>query len=180
VSSPSVTIGLIDPQSPVNVGAVLRAAGCFRVSEVLYSGPRFDRAKRFHTDPQLAIRTVSLVGVDSLLESAPAGAKIVCVDLVEGATPLPEFTHPEIAFYIFGPEDGTVDQQIVDRADAVVYIPTVGSLNLAATVNVVLYDRLAKVGAKEVGDALIRRSRDRNNRVRVPALRGTPRRPKAK
>jgi len=95
-------------------------------------------------------------------------------------TPLPEFTHPECACYIFGPEDGTVDQQIVDRADAVVYIPTVGRLNLAATVNVVLYDRLAKAAGVEVGDALIRRSRDRNNRVRVPALQGTPRRRGAK
>lgn len=175
----NVTIGLINPQSPANVGAVLRAAGCFRVTKVLYSGPRYARAARFHTDTQQARRQVDLTGVDSLLEHVPPGASIVCVDLVEGATPLPEFRHPEQAFYIFGPEDGTIDQETVNRADAVVYIPTVGSLNLAASVNVLLYDRLAKAEAVEVGDDLIRRSRDCNNRVKVTTPRGGGIAPKA-
>ena len=40
-------------------------------------------------------------------------------------------------------------------------------MNLAATVNVVLYDRLAKLGAKEQGDQLIRKSRDTNNRLKL-------------
>lgn len=96
------------------------------------------------------------------------------MDLVLGATPLPEFVHPERAFYVFGPEDGTIGQEIIDRADAVVYVPTVGCMNLAASVNVLLYDRLAKTYRKQAtneaefdGDALIRTSRDNNNRTRV-------------
>lgn len=93
--------------------------------------------------------------------------QLVCVELVEGATPLPEFDHPDNAYYLFGPEDGTLDQAVIDRADAVVFIPTRGCLNLAAAVNVVLYDRLAKAPAGGGGNELIRRSRDRNNRVAV-------------
>jgi len=167
MNEPSVTIGLCDPQSPPNVGAVMRAAGCFRVSEVFYTGDRFDRAARFYTDTQNARRDIALTGVASLLENVPDGAQIVCVDLVEGATPLPEFQHPNKAFYIFGPEDGTISQALIDRADAVVYIPTVGCLNLAATVNVVLYDRLAKSARSHASDELIRQSRDHNNKTRV-------------
>jgi hypothetical protein len=41
-------------------------------------------------------------------------------------------------------------------------------MNLAATVNVLLYDRLAKSQAITKGDELIRSSRDRNNKVIVP------------
>jgi len=72
------------------------------------------------------------------------GCVPVAVELVEGAKPLTEYKHPARAFYIFGPEDGTLKKKITDFCDDVVYIPTEGCMNLAATVNVVLYDRLAK------------------------------------
>src|SRR5690606_30290164 len=72
----------------------------------------------------------------------------VAVDLLEGATPLCEYTHPERAFYIFGPEDGTLGKAVTSWCRDVVYIPTNYCMNLAATVNVVLYDRLAKQRAR--------------------------------
>ncbi len=68
--------------------------------------------------------------------------KIVCVEFAENAIPLPEYEHPQHAFYNFGPEDETISQEIIDRADAVVSMATMGCMNLAATVNVVLYDSL--------------------------------------
>ena len=164
-------IALTNPQSPTNVGAVMRAAGCYRVDSVIYTGVRFDRVKKFHTDTQQAGRKIPLSSVDSILghltESENDDIKIVCIDLIEGAVSLPDFTHPANALYVFGPEDGTVEQDVIDKADAVVYIPTVGCMNLAATVNVVLYDRLAKSQNTVSGDELIRKSRDRNNNARV-------------
>lgn len=163
-------IGLSNPKSPVNVGAVMRAAGCYQVSSVFYTGERYARAVKFNTDTKDARSNISLKGVDCLLGHIPENHKIVCVELVEGATPLPEFQHPEKAFYIFGPEDGTLEQRVVDRADAVVYIPTIGCMNLAATVNVVLYDRLAKSASTLANDELIRQSRDTNNKVKVNLL----------
>ena len=173
----SVSIGLIDPKSPANVGAVLRAAGCFRVDAVFYTGQRYARSARFHTDTQGVSRTIPLTGVDSLVDILSEGVKLVCVELVEGAIPLPAFRHPARALYVFGPEDGTLRQELIDRADAVVYLPTRGCLNLAATVNVVLYDRLAKTGPALADDALIRQSRDNNNRLKVrinAGARGEP------
>jgi tRNA(Leu) C34 or U34 (ribose-2'-O)-methylase TrmL len=164
---PKLCIGLSNPKSPSNVGAVMRAAGCFGVDAVFYTGERYPRAKKFSTDTKQASLTIPLSGVASLLDAVLGNAAIVCVELVEGAQPLNEFQHPEHAFYIFGPEDGTVAQDVIDRADAVVYIPTQGCLNLAATVNVLLYDRLAKSGDCIAGDELIRRSRDKNNTVKI-------------
>ena len=43
-------------------------------------------------------------------------------------------------------------------------------MNLAASVNVVLYDRLAKSASTPIGDALIRQSRDTNNTVKVKLI----------
>lgn len=166
----SVSIGLSNPKSPANVGAVMRAAGCYRVDSVFYTGERYPRAVKFNTDTKDARSNISLIGVDCLLEQLSGNTKIVCVELVEGATPLPEYHHPDKAFYIFGPEDGTLDQCVIDRADAVVYVPTVGCMNLAATVNVVLYDRLAKSNRKVASNELIRQSRDTNNKVKVNLL----------
>ncbi|WP_293265858.1 RNA methyltransferase [Neptunomonas sp.] len=170
MSQESVSIGLSNPKSPTNVGAVMRAAGCYRASSVFYTGERYSRAAKFNTDTKSVRNNIALMGVDCLLEHVPAGSKIVCIELVEGATALPEFQHPDKAYYIFGPEDGSLDQQVVDCADAVVYIPTVGCMNLAATVNVVLYDRLAKSSSVVAGDELIRQSRDTNNKVKISAL----------
>jgi len=168
-----VTIGLINPKSPSNVGSVMRAAGCYRVDAVCYTGNRYARAARLNTDTKGVQEKIPLGRVDDLLGGLAAvtdlapNTKIICVELVEGATPLPGFQHPDSALYIFGPEDGTIEQTIIDSADAVVYVPTVGCMNLAGAVNVLLYDRLAKSDSMTAGDGLIRSSRDTNNRVKV-------------
>lgn len=162
-----VVIGLTNPKSPTNVGAVLRAAGCFGASEILYTGNRYNKAKKFATDTQLVAENIGIHHVDDLLNAKPVEAKLICVDLVEGATPLPNFKHPEHAYYVFGPEDGSIKQEVIDAADEVVYMPTKGSLNLGMSVNIVLYDRIAKSQQFETDNQLIRSSRDVNNRLKV-------------
>ena len=162
-----IYIGLSNPKTPTNVGAVKRAASCFQASAVFYTGDRYERAARFYTDTQDTAITTPMSEVNCLLESVPRDTKIVCVELVEGAKPLPEYHHPNKAFYIFGPEDGTLSQDMIDRADSVVYIPTIGCLNVAMAVNVVLYDRLAKSGSAIASNDLICQSRNINNRVKI-------------
>ena len=162
-----VNIGLCNPKTPTNVGVVMRAVSCFQASAVFYTGDRYERAARFHTDTQGSAGSTSLSEVSCLLNSVPEGNKIVCVELADGASPLPEFKHPDKAFYIFGPEDGTLSQEIINNADSVVYIPTVGCLNVAMAVNVVLYDRLAKSDQLIASNELVCKSRNFNNRVSV-------------
>jgi len=163
----NISIGLTNPKSPTNVGAVMRAAGCFQVDSVFYTGKRYAHAAKFNTDTKNATNNIPLTGTECLLENKPENTKIVCIELVEGAVPLPDFQHPKNAFYIFGPEDGTVHQSVIDQADDVVYIPTIGCLNLAATVNIVLYDRVAKLDKTIADNKLIRQSRDKNNKAKV-------------
>ena len=174
MNDPQVLIGLSNPKSPTNVGAVMRAAGCFSADAVRYTGTRHDRAARYSTDTQQVSWHIPITRVESMLDALPPAIQVVCIELVEGAIALPDFVHPERALYLFGPEDGTLEQSLIDRADAVVYIPTVGCLNLAATVNLVLYDRLCKNPQHTRGDELIRRSRDTNNNARIRAKPATP------
>ncbi|MCW8833244.1 MAG: RNA methyltransferase [Colwellia sp.] len=182
VENSHVSVGLTNPKSPSNVGAVMRAAGCYSVDQVLYTGQRYANAAKYsgakhNTDTKNARDKIPLLAIDDFvhvkeqLENLSPSTKIICVDLVEGATPLPHFEHPAQAFYIFGPEDGTISQAVIDCADEVVYVPTVGCMNLAASVNVLLYDRLAKSlveqNQTESDITLIRKSRDTNNKVKV-------------
>ena len=167
MSENSVTIGLSDPKSATNVGAVMRAAGCYGVDNVIYTGTRYDRAVKLNTDTKKVRSLIPLTAQQHLLDNKPDDVQVICVDLVEGAIPLPNFLHPAKALYLFGPEDGTLNQKIINQADAVVYVPTVGCMNLAATVNVILYDRLSKSTQFVTDNELIKKSRDNNNRVKV-------------
>ncbi|NOY67286.1 MAG: RNA methyltransferase [Gammaproteobacteria bacterium] len=166
-----VSIGLINPKSPDNVSSVMRTAGNFRVDSVFYTGKRYPRALMRNPDiPDMSRQvgqTIPLSEVNSFMDVVTTNMKFVYVEFAENAIALPDYKHPYNAFYIFGPEDGTISQEMIDGADAVVYVPTAGCMNLAATVNVVLYDRLSKLPRDFDGNQLICQSRDINNRLKV-------------
>ena len=144
MSDSYVAIGLTNPKSPTNVGAVMRAAGCYGVNSVFYTGKRYPRAQSFVTDTKMVHQDIPLIGVDDLQQIIPLGCTPVAVEMVEGASDLTSYIHPDRAIYIFGPEDGSLKKPVLSWCEEVIYIPTNGCMNLAATVNVVLYDRLSK------------------------------------
>ncbi|MDU0355338.1 RNA methyltransferase [Paraglaciecola aquimarina] len=160
-------LALVNPKSPQNMGSILRAAGCYQVKTIRYTGQRYARASAFFTDTKNAHLNIPITQVPEVIDlDADKGLVKVGIELVEGACPLPSFNHPDDALYIFGPEDGSLSQDVVNQCDHVVYIPTIGCMNLAATVNVLLYDRLAKTGTMPDDDQVILNSRDTNNRTK--------------
>lgn len=173
MNNATICIGLSNPKSPDNVNSVRRAAGNFSAQAIFYSGTRYPRALRLNPGGANMSRDISqsipVNGVSELLDAVPEGVQIVCIEFAEDAIALPDYQHPERAYYIFGPEDGNLTQSIIDQADAVVYVPTQGCMNLAATVNVVLYDRMMKSFQPDTSkaNALIRSSRDKNNNLQV-------------
>ncbi|KPA77229.1 hypothetical protein ABB37_07136 [Leptomonas pyrrhocoris] len=73
-----------------------------------------------------------------------AAARQESATLTDSAAAAAEGCVPMV-FYVFGAEDGTLAAHHLARdVDDVVFMPTAGSMNLAATVNVLLYDRAAK------------------------------------
>jgi tRNA(Leu) C34 or U34 (ribose-2'-O)-methylase TrmL len=148
----------------------MRAAGCYEAGEVRYSGTRYSRAAKFQTDTQNSHERIALVEKEDLTADLTDDVEIVCIEFAVGASSLPRFEHPDKAIYVFGPEDGSLPQELVDKAHHVVYVPTNGCMNLAATVNVVLYDRLAKTMGTIDDHQQVIANRDNKNRLTVKTV----------
>ena len=138
-------IGLHRSKDNVNVGSALRACGVYDAAFCAVSERKY---RKNASDTMKAFRHTPLFQVKDLKGIVPYDCVPVAVDIIPGATPLPEYKHPERAFYIFGPEDGTLGKDITDWCRDVVYIPTERCMNLGATVNVILYDRMSKRSKK--------------------------------
>lgn len=137
-------IGLHRPKDIANIGGVLRASHCYGASMVALSGERISSKEICAaTNTSQAQRHMPVLRGE-LKDLIPFGSVPIAVDLVDDAVSLVDFVHPASAFYIFGPEDGTLGKLILDWCPLRVMVPTSMCMNLAATVNVVLYDRMAK------------------------------------
>lgn len=141
-----VAVGLNRPKIPSNVGGVLRLAQNYDVSLVAIAGDRSlaRQAAAHSTNTTKAERHLPVMRGDDLRDMIPFGAVPIAVDLVEGATPLPNYQHPPQAFYIFGPEDGTLGTSVLSWCRDRIMVPTHCCMNLHVTVGIVLYDRMSK------------------------------------
>lgn len=134
-------IGLFNPKTNINVGSVIRASAAYGAAMVGIQGARF---KPSATDPGSNHLHMPVIQSANLLDLVPYDCVPVAVEFIKSAQSLVTYKHPERAFYILGPEDGSISNEILRKCRDVVYVPTHQCMNLAATANVILYDRLAK------------------------------------
>jgi len=138
---------LCNPKFPRNVGAVVRAASCYGVNQVWFTGDRFrlDEGERLPREERMrGYRHVELFQYDYPLDLFE-DATPVAVEVRPGCESLPLFTHPERAVYVFGPEDGSIASSLIRCCHRFVAIPTRHCLNLSMAVGTVLYDRQLKL-----------------------------------
>jgi tRNA(Leu) C34 or U34 (ribose-2'-O)-methylase TrmL len=139
-------VALVNPKFPVNVAGAVRAAACFGVRQVWYSGERvrFSRAHRLPRELR-CYKEVKLTQHNRFFDTyRDLGVVPVAVEVLENAQCLTEFEHPENALYVFGPEDGTLARKHLLHCHRFVRIPTLHCANLAASVYMTLYDRKMK------------------------------------
>lgn len=134
-------VALDSPKCEANVGGALRAAYCYNARLVVVASKRIIRMP---TDTFVTHRHIPLLACPDVFDALPYDCVPVAVELIPGAATLPDYEHPHRAFYVFGGEDATLGARVLDRCRDVVMVPTSRCMNLAATVNVVLYDRLSK------------------------------------
>ena len=143
-------VALIDPKYPHNVGAALRACSCWGVGQLWWTGDRVTldvpRGERLPREERMkGHRSVAMARDDRVFDRFPRGSVTpVAVELLPSAESLVTFEHPEDALYVFGPEDGGLPKAVQLLCHRFVFVPTHHCLNLAAAVNVVLYDRRVK------------------------------------
>jgi tRNA(Leu) C34 or U34 (ribose-2'-O)-methylase TrmL len=84
--------------------------------------------------------THSVKTLDEALAFYPNHTKVF---MVQGGQPLKDFTHPENAVYVFGPDIVGQEHETVN-ADVTVGIPTVSFLWTVEALSITLYDRTVK------------------------------------
>jgi tRNA(Leu) C34 or U34 (ribose-2'-O)-methylase TrmL len=144
---------LVDPKYLHNIAAAIRAASCFDVTRLVWTGSRVDLSPLERLPREERMKGYKDVvwtndKRDKPLAFFRSDVTPVCVELLEHSEPLTTFEHPENAVYVFGPEDGGVPQVIRRLCHRFVHIQANHCLNLAAAVNVVLHDRKAKLQLK--------------------------------
>ena len=142
-------IALENPRVPENIGSVLRAAFVYNASMVVVgtTKPVSERFLNGKTGTVKASRHMPVLVKSDIFAALPFDTVPVAVEILPDADLLPVFEHPERAFYVFGPENGSINDEIAAACCRKVQIPTKFCMNLAATVNVVLYDRMVKRGS---------------------------------
>jgi tRNA(Leu) C34 or U34 (ribose-2'-O)-methylase TrmL len=135
-------IVLINPKFEHNVGASIRAASCFGISQVWFTGDRIsvDDRKRLPREERMkGYNDVTLIQYDYPLDQF-RDVTPVAVEVDPTAEVLTQFEHPSSPVYVFGPEDGSVPPQVRRHCHRFVTIPTRHCTNLAAAVYITLYD----------------------------------------
>jgi tRNA(Leu) C34 or U34 (ribose-2'-O)-methylase TrmL len=145
-------IGLDNPKTAANVGAVMRIAYNYNAAFVAIKGRRY---KNVATDTTKGYRHIPTMSCEDLRGLIPHDCIPVAVDLLPDAVPLPDYVHPERAFYIFGAEDATLGERVTSWCPHRIYVPTTRCMNLAVTVGVVLYDRLSKQKNQKAGQVVV-------------------------
>ncbi len=138
---------LINPKYVHNVAAAIRAASCFGIYQLVWTGDRvdLDGLERLPREERMkGYRDVKWHRSERPFDSVANDVVPVCVELLENSEPLTTFIHPDKAVYMFGPEDGGVPQVMRRLCHRFVHIQAAHCLNLSAAINVVLHDRKVK------------------------------------
>lgn len=143
----SPAIALLDPKYRRNLGEAIRAASCFGLKQVWYTGNRIEIApgERLPREERMkGYAEVDLIQYDYFFEQFPKDVVPVAVEIMPGAELLPQFEHPEKALYVFGSEDKGIPSHIKKLCHKFVTIPTRHPLNLYTSIAITLYDRQCK------------------------------------
>ncbi|HFD15866.1 MAG TPA: RNA methyltransferase [Rhodospirillales bacterium] len=139
-------IGAEGISKAMNLGNLVRSAHAFGASFVFLVDAWYTaRAARSDTSrAEGHLPVYDFPSVEAL--TLPRGCRLVGVELVDEAIPLPSFRHPLQAAYVFGPERGSLSPAMLARCDFVVRIPTRFCINLGVAGAIVMYDRMLSLG----------------------------------
>ncbi len=139
-------IGVERSSKQLNLGNLMRSSHAFGASFFFTIGATY-KAIEGMSDTSKSLSHMPFYNWQSIEEvQFPVGCRLVGVELVDEAIALPSFRHPLNAAYILGPERGNLSDEVIERCDYLVQIPTKFCVNVAMAGAIVMYDRTLSFG----------------------------------
>ena len=156
------SIVLDNPKYGRNVSQIIRLASGYGFKQVWYTGKRVsltdpsqnidgmagkkgkkgkNKARLPREERMKGYKKVEIRQHDRPFDFFNRGVVPIAIELREGAQMLHNFEHPENAVYVFGPEDGSVNSELLRQCHHLLVIPVEHCLNLATAASTVLWDR---------------------------------------
>ena len=139
-------IGVENSSKPMNLGNLVRSAHAFGASFAFTIGAKYDLSES-RSDTAKSPAHLPVYEWDDVASiKLPKGCRLVGIELLEQAVVLPSFRHPLQAAYVLGPERGSLSDELVEKCDHIVKIPTAFCVNVAMAGAIVMYDRVKSLG----------------------------------
>jgi tRNA G18 (ribose-2'-O)-methylase SpoU len=164
-------IGAERMSKALNLGNLMRSAHGFGASFTFTIGATYQalEARADTSKGRTHLPHYDWATVDDMV--LPKGCKLVGIELIDAAIALPNFCHPLRAAYVLGPERGVLSEDLLERCDFIVKIPTTFSINVAMAGAIVMYDRmrsLARFAERPMSEGGPHGARERPPRGRTP------------
>ncbi len=139
-------IGVYQPKTSHNIGTLWRSAYILGASFIFIVDGKYNHQNSDTSKTWSKIPFFKYDNFDHFYESMPYSTQLVGVELSDEAQPIGKFEHPARASYLLGSEDNGLPEKILNRCHRLVRLPGKGSLNVAVTGSIVMYDRVNKNG----------------------------------
>lgn len=134
-------IGIQNGKTPENLGVLWRTAQNMGASFIFTIGNRYVKQA---CDTHNAVKSMPYFHYDSFedfYKHLPKGARIVGVELIEGAEDLETFKHPRRCVYLLGAEDHGLSKKAIEKSHHLIKFNSQLSVNVAVAGSIVMYDR---------------------------------------
>ncbi len=130
-----------------NAGAIFRTAHAFGAHFAFTIKAAYSDKATGTTDTSKAAEHIPFYQFPDVSQMIlPKDCRLVAIELTDDAVELPSFRHPLNCAYILGPERGSVPDDILEKCDFTVKIPTQFCVNVSVAAALVLYDRVVSMG----------------------------------
>lgn len=138
-------IGCLNMKTSMNFGTLFRTAQVFGADFIFLIGCRFKQQASDTMKSWKHIPTFTYKDFADFNEHRPYDCKLIGIELIQTATLLKDFTHPQQACYLLGAEDNGLTKEALQHCQEVIYLPGEHSLNVSVAGSIVLYDRVSKL-----------------------------------
>lgn len=137
-------IGIFQNKTVENLGTLWRTADLFDASFVFTIGRRYKQQATDTFKTTKHIPCYHYNDFDHFNGCRPIDCQLVGIELMDIATPIKPFRHPERAIYLLGAEDNGLSTECIVKCQHIIQLPGIRSMNVAVAGSIVMFDRNQK------------------------------------